>query len=336
MNLHSYLQFMRGTLDNGISFCVHDFVGMASGEFEGDTLPLTPLELELQGATPPTPPDPEPPPPDPEPPAPITVSVSDPDSSGSYNLQIKFNAPTLVDHVDLELAVPSDSPSNSATPEPDDEPPPSIDSTLYVNMQRVPYLIRTLHTDMQIWAGVRDPQYTAVHCKDRIEEVFGISPDEMLQLASAYEDLITEGQHLIADLPKEHPHYPGRSRVRKDRLKDFRTRLDAANATAESWRVRVESEPGAGIPGGDTLMSTIGKDQWFKLFIIVLGLLISVVSAAGGYVYSQLADDIAAGAAKFEHHTEAQFQNELITAERLGRIEAILEDIRDELQRTRP
>jgi hypothetical protein len=83
-------------------------------------------------------------------------------------------------------------------------------------------------------------------------------------------------------------------------------------------------------------MSTIGKDQWFKLFIIVLGLLISVVSAAGGYVYSQLADDIAAGAAKFEHHTEAQFQNELITAERLGRIEAILEDIRDELQRTRP
>lgn len=60
--LNKYLRFMEETLHNGISFCVHDFVGMASGFFEKEELPTSPLEEELGGVVPPPPP---PPPPEP-------------------------------------------------------------------------------------------------------------------------------------------------------------------------------------------------------------------------------------------------------------------------------
>jgi len=53
-NLKNYLLFMRGSLENGISFCVHDTVGMQAGfDPEGGSAKETPLEKELGGIVPP-------------------------------------------------------------------------------------------------------------------------------------------------------------------------------------------------------------------------------------------------------------------------------------------
>lgn len=58
--LDKYMRFMEETQHNGISFCVHDFVGMASGFFDKEELPYSPLEEELGGVIPPPPPPPSP------------------------------------------------------------------------------------------------------------------------------------------------------------------------------------------------------------------------------------------------------------------------------------
>jgi hypothetical protein len=62
-DVDTYLEYMRETIANGISFCIHDVVGMEAGWWDGERALVTPLEKELAPA--PTPP---PPPPPPEPP----------------------------------------------------------------------------------------------------------------------------------------------------------------------------------------------------------------------------------------------------------------------------
>ncbi len=73
--------------------------------------------------------------------------------------------------------------------------------------------------------------------------------------------------------------------------------------------------------------------KWYQLFIVAIGLLVSVVSAAGGYVVSQVNGDIKEIEGRFETHRQSQFEEELLTHERLARIEAILERIAEGLEK---
>lgn len=85
-DLTKYMKFMDETMHNGISFCVHDFVGMASGFFNGQELPTSLLEEELGGITPPPPPPDE-----------YEIFVSDTDPRGHFNVKIEFkNQPAVI------------------------------------------------------------------------------------------------------------------------------------------------------------------------------------------------------------------------------------------------
>jgi len=54
-NLNNYKHFMDETMNNGISFCVHDLVGMGSGYYpDGSEAPLSPLEKTFGEVMPPT------------------------------------------------------------------------------------------------------------------------------------------------------------------------------------------------------------------------------------------------------------------------------------------
>jgi hypothetical protein len=73
-------------------------------------------------------------------------------------------------------------------------------------------------------------------------------------------------------------------------------------------------------------------ERWFKLFLIAVGMILSIASAAGGFIYSELRQDIDLNRVKFEDHQLAQFSNDLATAERLKAIEVVLQNILEELR----
>ncbi len=82
------------------------------------------------------------------------------------------------------------------------------------------------------------------------------------------------------------------------------------------------------------------RDTWFKLFVIALGMLLSVISAAGGYVYSSLDKRVVDVTGMLETHRSNQWADDLETAERLKAIEVnqenqtkVLEQILEELRR---
>ncbi len=81
------------------------------------------------------------------------------------------------------------------------------------------------------------------------------------------------------------------------------------------------------------------KDAWFKILVIVLGMLLSVLSAAGGFVYSSLDKRVISVTDTFDSHRADQWADDLRTAERLKAIEVnqenqtkILEQILVELK----
>jgi hypothetical protein len=84
------------------------------------------------------------------------------------------------------------------------------------------------------------------------------------------------------------------------------------------------------------------NDKWFKLFVLAIGVVITIASAAAGYVLGNLNDNIVAVEQKLETHQLSQFASELVIAERFKEIEVnqknqlkVLEEIRDELREAR-
>ncbi len=204
------LSFMDKSINNGISFCIHDLTGQMTDPDQ----PLSPLEIEL-GGTNPEPPGPEPPPlPN------VWVTVYEDEDTRLQRLDT-YTEPT---------------------PEPEPEPP--SDSTDYVNMARVPEVRERIEAELDIWAGVRDLNYVLGRCKWAFPNPFDEA--EFRVVAREYSAIIEEGGQLRTKLQVIHPDYPGRSRVRKSVVKDFFLRLDTLNDLVESYRKEVESWPGAG------------------------------------------------------------------------------------------
>lgn len=117
----------------------------------------------------------------------------------------------------------------------------------FVHFKRVENLIEMLEDGIHIWAGVRDPRYVLAHCRGRIYRMFGLYPDQMKDIADAYERMMYAGEILKRDLRMPHKEFSSRSSVDKTRLKKFREWMDALNKTVEGWREAIKDEPGAGV-----------------------------------------------------------------------------------------
>jgi len=79
-----------------------------------------------------------------------------------------------------------------------------------------------------------------------------------------------------------------------------------------------------------------------KIWLTIAGFVLTVLTGAGGYVYSQLDGDIQEVKGEFDTHRQDNFEHQVLSAERLSRIEAILEtqvklleEVRDELRNQR-
>jgi hypothetical protein len=205
-DLGKYEHWVDSAVAEGIHFVVHDEKGMQSVSSwpRSETL----LEARLKDSVPPPPPPPPP---------------------------VEWETKYKDDTVWLQTK------KDPGEPEPEPEPG---ESSEYVNMQRVPDIVEYLENGMNIWAGVRDPNYVLGHCQWAFPTYFDEA--EMRSTAIAYDDTINTGRKLIDKLQQEHPNYPGRSQVRKSKLKEFRTHLAKLNSIVNGWRDYVQAWPGAG------------------------------------------------------------------------------------------
>jgi hypothetical protein len=249
-DLDKYLDFMYSTLENGISFCVHDVVGMQAGlTTAGQIPPITPLEEHLDAPAPPPPPPP-------------TDKVDyrreidaayqmvlgrNADESGytAYNDLLNEDRLDWADLVDQLMHSEERRKTQPEPPPPNPTPPPMPEKD-YLRIERAPELQRWIDDNLNIWAGVRDPQYVLSHCSWSCTTVFGITCEEMRDFTYKYDSLINLGAGMRKALAEPHATYPNRSRVKKATWEEYKTEVEVHNEVAEAWRQAVTVYPGAG------------------------------------------------------------------------------------------
>lgn len=130
-------------------------------------------------------------------------------------------------------------------------------STDYITIERAgdcvgPGLCYELTAELQesIWGGARDWLYVATHCGAYLAPnegaLFAQTRAELLAFAQDGFDLDVEGAGFLSRLREEHQAFPGRTRVRQSRMRDFRERLLAHLAAAHEMRAQLDGQPGEG------------------------------------------------------------------------------------------
>lgn len=104
------------------------------------------------------------------------------------------------------------------------------------------------------WRGWRDLEYGAANCSGRIKDVFGITAQEMMDLAVHGSTLHHQGLAFKDKLPKTNRRcadggldaWCSRSEVRKSVWKVYNTDLTNHMETCEDLRLKLDGQPGFG------------------------------------------------------------------------------------------
>lgn len=124
-------------------------------------------------------------------------------------------------------------------------------------MARVPDVIEDMENEFNIHAGSRDVRHVARHCPGAAaggrEPIFPMTVGEMEDFADRGVELEQELEALVAKLQRtnrrcpEQQNFCNRSEVRKEVLKEFRTRLTAHMNLSHEMSARTDGWPGKGV-----------------------------------------------------------------------------------------